>query len=223
MTHRTKEKGDLAVIKTIADLASKGFKILIPVACEHLRFDLVGYRDGKFTKFQCKYSTSGDVKNKTCWNSSSGSHSNKYQEGDFDYYAVYLPDKDVICYPSFTFGNIGIRTEIQRSATPFYWFKDFLDLTDEAKKRYCSEFGLDPIVGQPIGTVRLNQRKVARPSRAKLKELLWSKPTTVIAKDLGVSDKAIEKWAKTYKVKKPPRGYWKKHPRSNSEGPKLSS
>jgi hypothetical protein len=40
--------------------------------------------------------------------------------------------------------------------------------------------------------------------------MLWLKPTTKIAIDFGVSDKSIEKWAKYYNLKKPPRGYWSK-------------
>jgi hypothetical protein len=39
---------------------------------------------------------------------------------------------------------------------------------------------------------------------------VWEKPTTQIAKDFGVSDKAIEKWCKTYGIEKPARGYWVK-------------
>lgn len=41
-------------------------------------------------------------------------------------------------------------------------------------------------------------------------KLLWEIPTTQIAKKYGVSDKAIGKWAKSYGIDKPPRGYWMK-------------
>jgi len=54
-------------------------------------------------------------------------------------------------------------------------------------------------------------RKVERPSKEELKQLVWSKPTCKVAKDFGVSDKAIEKWCKHYCIDKPPRGYWSKH------------
>jgi hypothetical protein len=53
-------------------------------------------------------------------------------------------------------------------------------------------------------------RKVLRPSKEELQKMLWEKPTLHLAKDLGVSDKAIEKWAKKYGCTKPPRGYWEK-------------
>ena len=57
---------------------------------------------------------------------------------------------------------------------------------------------------------RLNQRKVERPSKEDLERLLWEKPTAQLAIDFGVSDKAIEKWAKLYGLTKPSRGYWAK-------------
>lgn len=57
---------------------------------------------------------------------------------------------------------------------------------------------------------RLNKRKVIRPSAEELYKLLWSLPTQQIAKQFGVSDKAVEKWAKIYKLSKPTRGYWSK-------------
>jgi hypothetical protein len=57
---------------------------------------------------------------------------------------------------------------------------------------------------------RPNSRKVERPSKEDLEKLLWEKPTAQLAIDFGVSDKAIEKWAKTYGITKPPRGHWMK-------------
>lgn len=57
---------------------------------------------------------------------------------------------------------------------------------------------------------RPERRKVERPSKEKLAEMIWTKPTTQIAKDFGVSGKAIEKWCRAYGIEKPPRGYWAK-------------
>lgn len=55
-------------------------------------------------------------------------------------------------------------------------------------------------------------RKVERPSKQKLRNLLWKHPTSHLSKQFGVSDKAVEKWAKIYKVAKPPPGYWQRKP-----------
>lgn len=57
---------------------------------------------------------------------------------------------------------------------------------------------------------RINTRKVDRPSKEDLKRLLWEMPTRQIAAQFGVSDNAVGKWAKSYGLPKPPRGYWQK-------------
>ena len=57
---------------------------------------------------------------------------------------------------------------------------------------------------------RPNKRKVARPSKEELERLLWEKSTSQLAIEFGVSDNAIAKWAKSYGLSKPPRGYWAK-------------
>lgn len=45
-------------------------------------------------------------------------------------------------------------------------------------------------------------------SPEKLAKLVWEVPTSQIAADFGVSDKAVEKRCKKYGIPKPPRGYW---------------
>ena len=45
-------------------------------------------------------------------------------------------------------------------------------------------------------------------SREALYELIWSKPMTSVAKDLGISDVMLGKMCKEQLVPKPPRGYW---------------
>jgi hypothetical protein len=45
-------------------------------------------------------------------------------------------------------------------------------------------------------------------SREALYELIWSKPMTHVAKDLGISDVMLGKMCKEQLVPKPPRGYW---------------
>lgn len=52
------------------------------------------------------------------------------------------------------------------------------------------------------------RRKVVRPDKRKLTRLLWQIPTSSIAKQYGVSDSAVGKWAQQYGLEKPPRGYW---------------
>lgn len=45
-------------------------------------------------------------------------------------------------------------------------------------------------------------------SREELFELVWSKPTSEVARELGVSDAAVGKLCRRLQVPKPPRGYW---------------
>ena len=47
-------------------------------------------------------------------------------------------------------------------------------------------------------------------TREEFHEVVWSKPATKIASELGCSDVAIAKVCKSYKIPKPPVGYWAK-------------
>lgn len=55
-----------------------------------------------------------------------------------------------------------------------------------------------------------SNHKYKHPTKEILEKLVWEKPTTKIAEDFGVSDKAIEKLCKKLEVEKPPRGHWQK-------------
>lgn len=56
----------------------------------------------------------------------------------------------------------------------------------------------------------LKLRKVERPNKELLEKLVWEIPTTEIAIKYKVSDVAVSKWCKSYKIEKPKRGYWSK-------------
>lgn len=72
----------------------------------------------------------------------------------------------------------------------------------EAKTRkYCSS-----------NCAFLSKRKIKnRPSKEVLESMLWIHPTSKISEMYGVSDTTIGKWAKSYNISKPPRGYWMKN------------
>lgn len=78
-----------------------------------------------------------------------------------------------------------------------------------SRRKYCSyECGKS---AQKIAAVAKSQNRATyKPTKEELTILIWEKPTTHVAKDFGVSDKAIEKWCKKYQIEKPPRGYWAK-------------
>jgi len=52
--------------------------------------------------------------------------------------------------------------------------------------------------------------KIDWPDKETLGKMLWEMPTSKIAKELGVTDKAVSKRAKKYGLTKPARGYWAK-------------
>ena len=52
--------------------------------------------------------------------------------------------------------------------------------------------------------------KISWPSKEELQKIVWEKPSEEIAKELGVSGKAIEKRCKRLGITKPTRGYWAK-------------
>lgn len=55
----------------------------------------------------------------------------------------------------------------------------------------------------------LRTRKVDRPSKEELSDLVWQMALTNIGKKYGVSDNAVRKWCKTYGIKNlPPRHYF---------------
>ncbi len=216
MTHHTKDKGDLGTLKAMTSLTQNGFVIFTPLICEHLPFDFIAYKDSKYYRFQSKYRKDGFVSSKTIWSDKNGTHREKYSLIDFDYYAIYLPDKDVVCFPSIKFGGIRIATTVPNSPTPFYWYKDFLDLTDTAEKKTYRDFGIELTKTETSSMPRPALRKINRPSKEELTQLIWSKPMKDLATDFGVSDKAIAKWAKGYGIALPGRGYWSLHPKRDS-------
>lgn len=55
-----------------------------------------------------------------------------------------------------------------------------------------------------------SQEKISWPSDEELKKLVWKIPRSTLAKQLGVSDKAIAKRCKLRGISQPSRGYWSK-------------
>ncbi len=320
MVSERKVKGDTATSKVIADLTEKGYIVFTPAVCEHAPFDMIAFKNNKMLRIQAKYSSSGKIQNKQTWNDKHGTHMRVYSLTDFDYYAVYLPNVKTVIYPNISFGGENIKTIKTNCNNEFYWYEDFLELTDIATKRsnkpqniistnfsgniptkeevillisqynsisdcadsinvdrrtfkkYINFYNLkiksdkksydvkntlevsiiqpkDPTMSKeeleecvnyglcykevedkyqishttirnllkqnnlklnPKKYIKSSSRKIIWPTKEELKILLWLKPTSEIAKDYNVSDNAVGKWAKSYGLSKPPRGYWQK-------------
>ncbi len=101
--HHTKDKADIGFCKVITDLTMKGYVPCIPFS-EHQAFDLVVVgRDGTTFRLQVKYSTlrkngSVDVRYRRNWADRHGVHTRIYSKDEFDYYAIYCPEKDAVLY-----------------------------------------------------------------------------------------------------------------------------
>lgn len=51
-------------------------------------------------------------------------------------------------------------------------------------------------------------KKIEWPSNEEISKLVWEIPRSQLAKQLGVSDKAISNYCKRREIEQPPRGYW---------------
>lgn len=81
---------------------SKGIIPCIPLS-EHQPYDLIAVlSNGKTVKLQVKYATlkkgKVEVKFRTSWADRNGTHTRKYRTSEFDYYAIYCPEKEEVLY-----------------------------------------------------------------------------------------------------------------------------
>ena len=179
-------------MKISLDLTEKGYAVFLPVS-EHLPFDLIAYKDGKCYRIQAKYTGNGEAKDSTYFNTKK---SKSYDDNDFDYYGLYLPEVDKCIYPSIKFKGCSFRFQKCNSAISFYWYEDFLEFTDNAKRKNYKDMGweIDIIMTKNVLDRTVKQRKVERPPIDKVKELVKEKGYSETGRMFGVSDNAIRKW-----------------------------
>src|SRR6266702_8062136 len=101
MSHHTKDKGDLGVLKAQADLALQGYTILHPMT-EHAPFDLVIYKAGRFQRVQVRYRSLTEnggleVSLRSGWADRHGTHVTFLNRNEIDLVCVYCPETDQ-CY-----------------------------------------------------------------------------------------------------------------------------
>ncbi len=140
--HHTKAKADIGVAKCIADLVSKGYVPCIPLS-EHQPYDIVAIsNEGAAIKLQVKYATLQDngaieVKFRTSWADKNGTHMKCYKENDFDFYAIYCPEKDTVVYvPNTKNSPKVIRFEKTRNNQGKYvsWANDYQVIKRESSE-----------------------------------------------------------------------------------------
>jgi hypothetical protein len=121
LAHHTKDKGDLGLLKAQVALCEQGYIVLTPQT-EHAPFDLVGYKDGVFHRFQVKYRKKNKVGTinavlRTSWADKNGNHVKYYGKNDFDYFCVYCPDSDKCYFISMKFMKDKISVALRLDKT----------------------------------------------------------------------------------------------------------
>ena len=242
-THFTKLKGDIAVAKAIADLTSLGGFVFLPLS-ENCRYDLIVDYNGELFTIQVKYCADGVVPSASSWSDQNGNHRIPYEAGEFDCFAVYHPQVDKVLYVPSSSAGITIRTVEPLHSSIVNWWEDFLIFpptgVSSRKKRVgsrttnslcikrvkrikgpkavCSTCGVKVAQGakECMPCSILSRQKIAWPDDDKLRELVWSLPSSLLSKQLGVSDRAIGKHCQARGIPKPSRGYWTKRTVSKS-------
>ena len=144
--HHTKFKADIGVAKVIADLTVKGYVPCIPLS-EHQPYDIVAIdNNGKSIKLQVKYATlknNGivEVKFRRTWVDNNGIHSEHYSENEFDYYAIYCPEKDKVLYiqnkdncPK----SIRFEKTNNNQSKHIKWADDYSELRESPQRLYAT-------------------------------------------------------------------------------------
>ena len=95
-----------------------------------------------------------------------------------------------------TFGGRNIKHR------KYYCAKCNISITAHSKSGLCAP------CSSRNSHMQRNGRTREIPKRDDLQKLAWEKPIVQIAREFGVSDKAVHKWCKRMNVKKPPLGFW---------------
>jgi hypothetical protein len=119
--HHTKDKGDVAVAKVLADLVERGAMVLQPFT-EHAPFDLVAYSGGAFYRVQVKFRTlkggSVYVAFRTTWADRHGIHNRPMPRHEVDVIAIYCPETGRTYYVNpLDFGlSVTVRVEPSKNS-----------------------------------------------------------------------------------------------------------
>lgn len=134
--HHTKNKGDLGLVQAMADLAEKGWSILVPLT-EHEAFDLVAHRDGRFLRVQVKYRKLRrgcvEVHFKSIWADRRGNHYVPIDREAIDCICIYCPETGCCYYvdpKTTTKRSICLRIEPSGNnvSKGVVWAKDFMEI-----------------------------------------------------------------------------------------------
>lgn len=97
----TQEKGNLGLVKAIADLTEKGLSVSLPIS-ESEYYDLIAEKDNTCKTVQVRYTKEYKgtipVKLKSVWTNREGTQVRNREKEDFDVLAIYCPDTKELYY-----------------------------------------------------------------------------------------------------------------------------
>jgi hypothetical protein len=140
--HHTKAKADIGLAKVISDLTTKGYIPCIPLS-EHQPYDIVAIgKNGVALKLQVKYATlksngTVEVRFRTSWTDKNGTHIKHYSKDEFDFYAIYCPEKDAVIYIPNTPGcpkAVRFEKTANNQSCNVKWANDYLKLERESSE-----------------------------------------------------------------------------------------
>lgn len=115
-----------------------------------------------------------------------------------------------ICHREYHHGLIEDISKVNRFNESFTHYKEDVKLSKVDKCPVCGENKNHKMKSCSSVCRAFLREKINWPDNDKLGFMVWEKPTVIVAKELGVSDKAVEKRLKKFNIQKPPRGYWTK-------------
>ena len=97
----TQKKGNLGLVKIIADLTEKDISVSLPIS-ESEKYDLIAEKNNICKTVQVRYSKISKgtipIKLKSVWTNGEGYQVRNREKKDFDILAVYCPDSNMIYY-----------------------------------------------------------------------------------------------------------------------------
>lgn len=225
----TKSKGNITELTCLIGFMSMGFDCSIPYG-DNSKYDIIVDTGDELLKVQCKSSTNpikDGIRDLNAFHFSTVTQTTntketvrkRYNEEQIDYFAtcyegkVYLipvtecsTDKTLRLKPPINNGGTYNKAEdyLLENMLGHKVSKTFIESSEELglspKIHICSQCHTNKVSKEGGICVECAARKVERPTREQLKELIRFKPFTQIGKDYGVTDNAVRKWCKSYNL-----------------------
>lgn len=219
--NETKQKGLITELHCQLAFSENGILLSVPIT-EDSRYDFIADINGILTRIQCKTCSLFDDGNaitfttRSVRSNTSQSYERYYTKEEIDYFYTYYNGKSYLVKVEETSSQKTLRFVSKSNQNiNVNWAKDFeletvlkndfqytfekiqVNIKNTTKStKFCIDCGA-PISSQAVRCEKCNslkERIVDRPDREKLKNLIRTTPFVQIAKQYGVSDKAVTKW-----------------------------